>query len=243
MARLLLLAVVAAAGTQPPAGGSIGAWTKQLWQRRDDIWRQHEEQWRLRHGSRRPPNGAHDSAALRPYTSSPPTALADAACAGAVYVGTMKMPVIGRQTFMLRVLSWHRCQIVLIGPLSLDEPAEYAEESASASGVVSLAMTFNQPTLDLLRRWRTRIRQTQYHRDEDYATILVAPPLIPPIRIKMCAPPPCADCVCLLALTTWWPPVCSCAGGARRPETPREIGGATVAGPGERLFRADSGVL
>ena len=46
-------------------------------------------------------------------------------------------------------------------------------------------MQFNTPTLDLLRRWRTRIKATRWYRDGDYATLLVAPPLIPPIRVKM----------------------------------------------------------
>ena len=34
---------------------------------------------------------------------------------GAIYVGTMNMPVIGRQTFVLKVLGRQRCQITLIG--------------------------------------------------------------------------------------------------------------------------------
>ena len=103
---------------------------------------------------------------------------------GAVYVGTMKMPVIGRQTFMLRLLGWQRCQIVLIGPLALDEPAAYSERF-DANGVITLDMHFNEPTIDLLRRWRTRIKATRWHKDGDYAELVVSPPLIRPIKIKM----------------------------------------------------------
>ena len=67
----------------------------------------------------------------------------------------------------------------------LNEPATYVEECADGSGVVDLHMQFNAPTVDLLRRWRTRIEATRWHREGDYATLVVAPPLVPPIRIKM----------------------------------------------------------
>merc|ERR1712224_1097494 len=96
------------------------------------------------------------------------------------------MPVIGSQTFMLRVLGRQRCQIVLIGPLSLNEPAGYSEAAHHPdSGEISLAMRFNEATMDLLRRWRTKIKSAAWHRGGDYATLLIAPPLIPPIRIRM----------------------------------------------------------
>ena len=74
---------------------------------------------------------------------------------------------------------------MLIGPLSLDEPASYVEERSGGKDVVSLVMDFNAPTVDLLRKWRTSIKATRWHKDGDYAVLVVAPPLIPPIRIKM----------------------------------------------------------
>merc|ERR1712151_442378 len=41
---------------------------------------------------------------------------------GALYSCTMTMPVIGRQTFMLHVLTRSRARITLQGRLNLDEP-------------------------------------------------------------------------------------------------------------------------
>ena len=69
--------------------------------------------------------------------------------------------------------------------LSLNEPAQYEEERSGADGSVSLVMNFNEPTLDLLRRWRTRIKGTRWHRDGDYAVLVVQAPFIPPICIRM----------------------------------------------------------
>jgi len=158
-----LLWACAAASTLPPAGsgGGVGAWTRNIWNRQEAAWRQRRDQWCLQlDRSARPPTGA-------------------------VYVGVMKMPVIGKQTFMLRVLGRQRCQIVLIGRLMLNQPATYVEDRTTKVGDIELVMCFNEPTQDLLRRWRTRIKATRWHRDGDYATLVVQAPLIPPITIKM----------------------------------------------------------
>ena len=131
-------------------------------------FRQQHEEWQW-----------HESRWLRRLDRAgrPPT--------GAVYMATVKMPVIGSQTFMLRLTGRNRCQIVLSGPLSLNEPASFTEEHNDVDTVVTLVMNFNDPTLELLRRWRTRIKATTWHRDGDYAMLVVAAPLIPPIRIRM----------------------------------------------------------
>ena len=162
---LLLPAVLVAAASGPsPAPPSLSTATwRSFWQSREQLWREQEARWRQR---------LLDRGGGKPQ-------------AGAVYTRTLNMPVIGRQTFMLRVLGRQRCQIVLIGPLSLNEPASYVEESTAANGVIRLAMVFNEPTLELLRRWRTRIKGTTWTRDGDFATLVVQPPLIPAIRIRM----------------------------------------------------------
>ena len=56
---------------------------------------------------------------------------------GATYVGTMSMPILGRQTFMIRVLTRSHAQITLVGALNLDEPAKYAM-SSDGSGVLEI---------------------------------------------------------------------------------------------------------
>ena len=76
------------------------------------------------------------------------------------------------------------CVCAAVRRLSLDEPASYIEEPADGN-VIRLTMFFNRPTLELLKRWRTKIRSTRWYRDGDYATLTVSPPLIPPITIKM----------------------------------------------------------
>lgn len=188
--------------TPQPNFSNLGAWSNQLagrlraWtQKNEKLWRQHEAMWRHRRTpSFRPPSGA-------------------------VYVGTMHMPVIGKQSFVLKIRSRQRCQITLIGVcvtpfplprfrvtrfrippahftwvmracacrLELDEPASYMEEHSSTpdSDVLNMVMFFNKPTLDLLRRWRTRIKAVRWHNEADYATLVVAAPLIPPIHIKL----------------------------------------------------------
>ena len=69
---------------------SFTSWTSAWTRKNEELWRRQEELWRRLDRGARPP-------------------------AGAIYVGTMNMPVIGRQTFMLKVLGRQRCQITLIG--------------------------------------------------------------------------------------------------------------------------------
>ena len=107
LATLLLLATLAAVEASPqqlPAprvshataadttANALSQWTRKLWDKQQEVFREQQVAWQRRlDRNGRPP-------------------------VGAIYVGTMKMPVIGRQTFMLRVLDRQRCQIVLIGP-------------------------------------------------------------------------------------------------------------------------------
>ena len=100
---------------------------------------------------------------------------------GTLYIGSMKMPVIGQQTFMLRILSRSRAQIVLMGALNLDEPAKYSIHKGSST----VEIEFNEPTIDLLRRWRTRIRTVSYFHEDDTCELVIAPPLVPAIRVRL----------------------------------------------------------
>jgi len=101
---------------------------------------------------------------------------------GSLFVGSMKMPVIGRQTFMLRIISRTRAQIILAGALNLDEPATYSMGD-DGSGWVDIV--FNEATLDLLRRWRTTIRAVTYRHEDDTCQLVIAPPVIPAIRVRL----------------------------------------------------------
>lgn len=105
---------------------------------------------------------------------------------GAVYCATVRMPVIGRQSFMLRVLSRSRARIVLQGRLDLDEPARYSpEQKGLKRGRVSLLIDFNEPTKRLLARWKTRIRAVLYDPSDDVTILVIQPPVIPAIHVRM----------------------------------------------------------
>ncbi|KAL3906414.1 MAG: hypothetical protein SGPRY_010554 [Prymnesium sp.] len=104
----------------------------------------------------------------------------------ATYACTLNMPLIGKQSFTLVVLSQSKARIILEGKLSLDQPASYTLSLPSpASHRLALIMQFNRPTLELLSRWRTRIRSVLYDRERDITTLVVAPPLVPPIHVRM----------------------------------------------------------
>ena len=195
---LLLLFAAAALQSSPAAAGPPSASSGgESWHSR--WWRQQQDNFFLNHG--------HRLALWPPHANSaknlPPK--------GAIYVGVMNMPVIGRQTFALRILGRNSAQIILIGRLNLDEPATFQAEplsddaarssSSSSSGggsdsgsggsgsigkrVVNMLIDFNRPTLELLSNWKTRITRCTYDADEDYATITISPPLVPSIRVKM----------------------------------------------------------
>jgi len=111
---------------------------------------------------------------------------------GAVYSAVLKMPLIGRQTFILRILRRKRiavetdgierglAQITLIGAMNLDEPAEF-----TVGGDGQIELDFNAATVALLRRMRTRIRSCTYYMQEDYTVLVVAPPLVPAIHVRL----------------------------------------------------------
>ena len=101
---------------------------------------------------------------------------------GALYVGAIHMPIIGMQTFMLKIVSRHRARIILVGHLNLDEPASYA---GPHDGTGAVDIEFNEPTQDLLRRWKTRIRSVSYWHDDDTCQLEISPPLIPAIRVLL----------------------------------------------------------
>ena len=101
---------------------------------------------------------------------------------GALYVGSMRMPVIGQQTFMLRITGRHSARIILRGALNLDEPAIW---SAANDGSGRVDIEFNEPTIDLLRRWKTRISGVSYRYEDDTCQLIIAPPLIPAIRMRL----------------------------------------------------------
>ena len=161
-AALAVAALAAAAGAAPAPEKS--SWHAKLWDRQEGFWRQ-------------PFGGPLAVWRPQPGVALPPK--------GAMFVGTMNMPVIGRQTFALRVLGKNSAQIILIGRLALDEPATFSAETDAETGRTRMDIDFNPRTLELLSNWRTRITRVEYDAAEDVATITISPPLIPSIRVKL----------------------------------------------------------
>ena len=96
------------------------------------------------------------------------------------------LPILGEQTFMMRIVSRSVLRITLIGAMKLDELAPFREEASESEGTVRrLSVAFNEPTRALLRRYRTRIRSTTYHEDGDYGMLEICPLFLPTIRVKM----------------------------------------------------------
>ena len=105
---------------------------------------------------------------------------------GSLYVGRINLPILGEQTFMMRIVSRSVLRITLIGAMNLDELAPFREEASESEGTVRrLSVAFNEPTRALLRRYRTRIRSTTYHEDGDYGMLEICPLFLPTIRVKM----------------------------------------------------------
>ena len=103
---------------------------------------------------------------------------------GAVYECTVVLPIVGRQTFRLHIHGRGMARITLLGRLALDEPTPY-RLVPQPSGQLRVDLDFNEPARDLLARWRTRIRAVWYNSADDYATIVIAPPLVPAISLRL----------------------------------------------------------
>ena len=104
---------------------------------------------------------------------------------GSLYVGHIKLPILGAQTFMLRVDSRSRTRITLIGAMNLDDHASFQVANEETDGSLRLQMEFNDPTLQLLASYRTRISATIYHPDGDYAVLVISPRWLPNIRVRL----------------------------------------------------------
>lgn len=109
---------------------------------------------------------------------------------GAVYAATLGMPIIGVQTFMFHIRNRRRghypgevrgrAQITLKGAMNLNEPALFHRHSTG-----TIDMTFNEATLALLTRMRTRIVGATYSVENDSIELVIAPPLWRHIRVKL----------------------------------------------------------
>lgn len=162
----LLIAAMTAGGNAPTttktntdkAGGTLQAWTHRLQQQQQALLQQTDK---LFGNQRLPPSGA-------------------------LYVGHIKLPILGQQTFMLRIVSRTRAKIILVGAMNLDEYGHYTVASSRPDEpFVSLLVNFNEPTLALLDRYKTRIRAVKYFDGADVAELEICPLILPTIRVRL----------------------------------------------------------
>ena len=104
--------------------------------------------------------------------ASPPT--------GAVYKKTLPIPVLGRQSFHLRILSDRRAHLRIDGVLSVDEILDYKVKPCGAFSIL-----IPDGLQNLLRKFRTRLVEFGYDSATDLPYVVVSPPLPTKIRIQL----------------------------------------------------------
>lgn len=174
--RATLLLAVATARTGSAHDASWRGWTSKL--QMSQLGEQWGEQWQGLGSSMRL-HAWHGGCHSHNY---PPI--------GALYSATLGMPVIGGQTFMFKIVTRRRghcpgeyrgrAQVTLKGAMNLDEPADFY---LHRDGTIDLR--FNEPTLALLSRMRTRIVDASYSVADDFTELVISPPLWRHIRVKL----------------------------------------------------------
>lgn len=99
---------------------------------------------------------------------------------GGIYERNLTLPILGSQHIRLRIVSRTRAAIFMQGALSL-------EEEQFGYGAEDDGMTFDlgPRTQELLRRVRTSMGEAKYHHKQDVASVVVKPPVVPAMRIKL----------------------------------------------------------
>ena len=100
---------------------------------------------------------------------------------GAVYQRTVKLPVIGKQTIELQIISSTLARLNLSGRLKIVEPVQYAMDEDT--GIFQF--TLSPATKRILRKFRTSLCNAGWISDTDTAWVEVWPPLPVPIRIRL----------------------------------------------------------
>jgi len=99
---------------------------------------------------------------------------------GAIYQKTLPIPVIGRQSFRLHILSDQRAHLRIDGMLSVDEILDYRVKPCGA-----FTMLVPERLQKVLRRFRTQLVEFGYDQATDLPYVVVSPPLPTKIRIQL----------------------------------------------------------
>lgn len=92
---------------------------------------------------------------------------------GSMYRSEVTVPVLGPQSFMLKILDDSTARILIRGVLKLDDSISYAVDEAT--GKISFILT--EKTKRVLRRFGTKLGSVGYDADRDEAQLVVKPPL------------------------------------------------------------------
>jgi hypothetical protein len=98
---------------------------------------------------------------------------------GAVYQKTLPIPVLGRQSFRLHILSEGRAHLRIDGVLQVDEVLDYTVRPCGAFSLLLVPETLQR----VLKRFRTTLVEFGYDRSADLPYVVVRPPL--PTRTKI----------------------------------------------------------
>ena len=131
------------------------------------------------------PTGTAQALPLPPKTQlplSPPT--------GAIYKKTLRIPVLGRQIFSLRILSDRRAHLQINGVMNVDEILHYKVKPSGA-----FSMPLPEELQRVLRKYRTRLVEFGYDWVTDLPYVVVSPPLPTKIRIQLVREAPAAPVV------------------------------------------------
>eukprot|EP00304_Pavlova_gyrans_P015798 CAMPEP_0206032670 /NCGR_PEP_ID=MMETSP1466-20131121/100_1 /ASSEMBLY_ACC=CAM_ASM_001126 /TAXON_ID=44452 /ORGANISM="Pavlova gyrans, Strain CCMP608" /LENGTH=165 /DNA_ID=CAMNT_0053406805 /DNA_START=19 /DNA_END=516 /DNA_ORIENTATION=+ len=107
------------------------------------------------------------------------SALADLPPLGAIYTKSIVLPVLGDQTVELAIRDASTAVLRLAGALTLHEALQYGSREGSGE----LYFILGERTRKLLGRLGVTLRSAEYTPDTDSATVVVAPPLVPAVRI------------------------------------------------------------
>jgi hypothetical protein len=91
---------------------------------------------------------------------------------GALYSRTLTLPIIGRQTVSLAIVSPSVARLLLSGHLVLDEPVVY---QFLPSGDIKFHLT--DETKRVLRAYRTTLIRAEYEEVSDTPVVVLSPPL------------------------------------------------------------------
>jgi hypothetical protein len=92
---------------------------------------------------------------------------------GASYNLKTKIPVIGIQTFQLRILSEDIAELVINGVLGIKDTIHYKVDQQSGE----LSFSLSERTKMVLKRFRTKLLKVTYCPQKDMPSIIVRPPL------------------------------------------------------------------